>query len=91
MYTSGSTFIKKIKPFVCHYITRIFFNKKPVKEHSIDNAERIILKAVLASFIKHLLLNLFLADRGLLMGAIKKQQTIMQVKKSKKKNKMPHC
>ena len=20
MYTSGSTFIKKIKPFVCHYI-----------------------------------------------------------------------
>ena len=43
-------------------------------------AERITLKAVLASFIKHLLLTLFLAHRGLLMGRIKKKQTIIQLK-----------
>ena len=47
-------------------------------------AERITLKTVLTSFIKHLLLNLFLAHRGLLMGRIKKKQTIIQLKKSKK-------
>ena len=53
-----------------------FFYKKPVKGHSTESllfgflnfyiAERITLKAVLTSFIKHLLLNLFLAHRGLL-------------------------
>ena len=31
-------------------------------------------------FIKHLLLTLFLAHRGLLMGRIKKKQTIIQLK-----------
>ena len=53
-----------------------FFYKKPVKGRSTESlwfgflnfyiAERITLKAVLKSFIKHLLLNLFLAHRGLL-------------------------
>ena len=38
----------------------------------------ITLKAVLTSFIKHLLLTLFLAHRGLLMGRIKKKQTIFE-------------
>ena len=47
-------------------------------------AERITLKAVLTSFIKHLLLTLFLAQSGLLMGRIKKKQTIIQLKKSTK-------
>ena len=36
------------------------------------------LKAVLTSFIKHLLSTLFLAHRDLLMGRIKKKQTIIQ-------------
>ena len=40
-----------------------------------------MLKAALTSFIKHLLLTLFLAHRGLLMGRIKKKQTIIQLKK----------
>ena len=37
-------------------------------------AERITLKAALTSFIKHLLLTLFVVHRGLLMGRIKKKQ-----------------
>ena len=44
-------------------------------------AERITLKGVLTFFIKHLLLTLFLAHRGLLMGRIKKKQTIIRWKK----------
>ena len=47
-------------------------------------AERITLKAILTSFIKHLLLTLFLAHRSLLIGRIKEKQTIIQLKKSKK-------
>ena len=70
----------------------ILFYKKPVKGHSTESflfdflnfyiAERITLKAVLTFFIKHLLLTLFLAQRGLLGGGIKKNQTITQLKKS---------
>ena len=45
-------------------------------------AERIFLKAALTSFTKHLLLTLFLAHRGRLMGRIKKKETIIQMKKS---------
>ena len=37
-------------------------------------AERITVKAVLTSFIKHMLLTLVLAHRGLLMGRIKKNK-----------------
>ena len=47
-------------------------------------AERITLKTILTSFIKHLLLTLFLAHRSLLIGRIKEKQTIIQLKKSKK-------
>ena len=62
----------------------IFFHKKLMKGHSTESflfgflnfyiVERITLKAVLTSFIKHMLLTLFLAHRGLLMGRIKKKQ-----------------
>ena len=45
-------------------------------------AERITLKAVLTSFINHLLLTLFLTHRGLL-GTIKKKQTIIQSNETK--------
>ena len=44
-------------------------------------AERITLKTVLISFTKDMLLTLFLADRSLLMGIIKKKQSIIQLKK----------
>ena len=44
-------------------------------------AERITLKAALISFIKDLLLTLFLAHRSLLMGIIKNKQLIIQMKK----------
>ena len=74
-------------------IYAFFFYKKPVKGHSTESfvfgflnfhiASRITLKAVLTSFTKHLLLTLFLANRDLLMGRIKKgKQTIIQLKKS---------
>ena len=65
------------------------FYKKPVKGHTTESfesflfdflnfyiAERITLKAFLTSFIRYLLLTLFLAHRGLL-GRIKKK-TIIQ-------------
>ena len=59
----------KVSQFYCDFITESFL----FGFLNFDIAERITLKAVLTSFIKHLFLTLFLSHRGILMGIIQKK------------------
>ena len=61
--------ILKVSQFYCDFITERFL----FGFLNFDIAERITLKAVLTSFIKHLFLTLFLSHGGLLMGIIQKK------------------